>query len=499
MNDKKTILKAENISKSFGPTKALQSVSFEIRQGEVVGLIGENGSGKSTFSTIVAGIQKQDSGNLYLNGELYQPKDINDAISHGVSMVVQEQGTLDNISVAANIFAGKEDEFSRFGFMDIRKMNEKAAAQLEELGITGINPAQLVNSMSFEERKLLEIARAAYTDPQLLLIDETTTALGKDGRDILYGLINKLRDNNKTVLFISHDIEELMNICDSIIVLRDGKYIGALSKEEMDISALRRMMVGREIAESLYRTDDEGRKSDEVALSAEHIRYGLLKDVSLQLHRGEILGVGGLTDCGMHELGKILFGIITPDYGKVTLADGSQIKDPYHSVKKKLGYVSKNRDTEALMSASSVRDNICMPNLYRLADHGLVSPKKERELVAKWQESLEIKMRDQSQFVMYLSGGNKQKVSMAKWLASDADIYIFDCPTRGIDIGVKSDIYKLMIDLKEKNKAILMISEELPELIGMSDRVLVMKDGEIKGEFLRSKDVTEHTLIDYMI
>lgn len=499
MSEKQVILKAENISKSFGPTKALQEVSFEIRQGEVVGLIGENGSGKSTFSTIVAGIQKQDSGNLYLNGQLYEPKDINDAISHGVSMVVQEQGTLDNISVAANIFAGKEDEFSKFGFMDIKKMNNVAKKQLEEIGINNIDPAQLVNYMSFEERKLLEIARAEYTNPQLLIIDETTTALGKDGRDVLYGLINKLRDEDKTVLFISHDIEELMNICDSIIVLRDGKYIGALNKDEMDINTLRKMMVGREVAESLYRTDFDGRLTDDVVLSAEHIKYGLLNDVSLQLHQGEILGIGGLTDCGMHDLGKILFGIIKPDYGTVKLNDGTVIDNPSTSIKKKIGYVSKNRDTEALMSASSVRDNICMPNLNTLADKGLVSPKKERELVDEWQKQLGIKMRDQDQFVMYLSGGNKQKVSMAKWLASDADIYIFDCPTRGIDIGVKEDIYKLMNELKQDNKAILMISEELPELIGMSDRILVMKDGDIKGEFLRDKDVTEHTLIDYMI
>lgn len=499
MSEKQVILKAENISKSFGPTKALQEVSFEIRQGEVVGLIGENGSGKSTFSTIVAGIQKQDSGNLYLNGQLYEPKNINDAISHGVSMVVQEQGTLDNISVAANIFAGKEDEFSKFGFMDIKKMNNVAKKQLEEIGINNIDPAQLVNYMSFEERKLLEIARAEYTNPQLLIIDETTTALGKDGRDVLYGLINKLRDEDKTVLFISHDIEELMNICDSIIVLRDGKYIGALNKDEMDINTLRKMMVGREVAESLYRTDFDGRLTDDVVLSAEHIKYGLLNDVSLQLHQGEILGIGGLTDCGMHDLGKILFGIIKPDYGIVKLNDETIIDNPSTSIKKKIGYVSKNRDTEALMSASSVRDNICMPNLNSLAKNGFVSPKEERDLVDKWSKILGIKMRDQSQFVMYLSGGNKQKVSMAKWLASDADIYIFDCPTRGIDIGVKEDIYNLMNKLKNDNKAILMISEELPELIGMSDRILIMKDGNIQSEFLRSADVTEHTLIDYMI
>lgn len=492
-------LKAVNICKSFGPTKALQNVSFEIKRGEVVGLIGENGSGKSTFSTIVAGIQKQDSGELYFNGELYTPTDINDAISKGISMVVQEQGTLDNISVAANIFAGKEDVFTKYGFMDIKKMNEAAKIQLDAIGVKNIDPAMLVNFMSFEERKLLEIARAEYTNPQILLIDETTTALGKDGRDILYGLINKMRDSGKTVLFISHDIEELMNICDSIIVLRDGQYIGALNKEEMNINTLRKMMVGREVAESLYRTDYEPRLTDEKVISAKNIKFGLLNNVSLDLHKGEILGIGGLTDCGMHELGKIMFGIIKPDYGEVELANETLISNPSVAVKNKMGYVSKNRDTEALMSASSVKDNICMPNLNNLAKGGFVLPKSEKELVDKWQKVLGIKMSSQSQFVMYLSGGNKQKVSMAKWLAADCDIYIFDCPTRGIDIGVKSDIYTLMQELKKQNKAILMITEELPELIGMSDRILLMKDGAITSEFIRNKDINEHTLIEYMI
>lgn len=493
------ILSAKGISKSFGPTKALVDVDIEVKRGQVVGLIGENGSGKSTFSTIVAGIQKQDGGQLLFDGKPYAPLDIADAIKQGISMVVQEQGTLSGISVAANIFAGKEQQFTKYGFIDVNAMNTAAAQALEKIGVTGIHPSQLVNSMSFEERKLLEVARAECSNPQLLIIDETTTALGKEGRDVMYRLINNMRSTNRSVLFISHDIEELMNICDSIIVLRDGHYVGALSREEMSVGALRKMMVGREIAENFYRSDYEGRLTDEVVLIGKHICYGSMKDVSIELHKGEILGIGGLTDCGMHELGKVLFGALRPDYGAVRLSDGTNISSTKQAVRNHIGYVSKNRDTEALMSAGSVRDNLCLPNLPTLAKFWLIAPKKEREMVEKWRDILGIKMQNAKQFCMYLSGGNKQKVSIAKWLASEASIYIFDCPTRGIDIGVKSDIYNLLTDLKKQGKAILMISEELPELIGMSDRILTFKNGEISGEFLRDPSITEHVLIDYMI
>lgn len=497
--DREVILRAEGISKSFGPTKALVQVSFEIKRGEVVGLIGENGSGKSTFSTIVAGIQKQDEGQLYLNDKPYAPTDITDAISKGVAMVVQEQGTFNNISVAANIFAGREQQFTKAGLLNLKAMNAAAANALEKIGVEGVNPAQPVNTMSFEERKLLEVARAECAEPQLLIIDETTTALGREGRDVMYRLINKMRGDNRSVLFISHDIEELMQICDSIIVLRDGHYIGTLDREEMNVGTLRQMMVGREIADNFYSCDWKGRLTNDVALSARNICYGPMKDLALDLHKGEILGIGGLTDCGMHDFGKILFGIIKPDFGIVKLADGTKITAPGQAVKNHMAYISKNRDTEALMSAGSVKDNLCLPNLARLAKAGLVSPKAETALANRIGETLSIKMQDPNQYVMYLSGGNKQKVSIGKWLASDAEIYIFDCPTRGIDIGVKADIYRILTDLKNSGKGIIMISEELPELIGMSDRILTFKDGAISGEFLRDPSTTEHTLINYMI
>ena len=499
---KKPILRVENICKSFGPTKALVNVSIALYPGEVMGLIGENGSGKSTLSTIIAGIQKQDSGEMFFQEQPYSPKSLTDAVSKGVCMVVQEQGTLDGLNVAANIFASKEKDFRKGLFLDLQKMNDTAKTLLSRIGLDDIDPEQYVDALPFEKRKLLEVARAEYAKPQILLIDETTTALEKNGREVMYSLINKMRDEGRSVIFISHDIEELMAICDRITVLRDGHLIGVLEKEELSVQKMRSMMVGREVAENFYRSDYEAAPHEgDPILSCEHIRFGVLNDMSIELHKGEILGLGGLVDCGMHDLGKILFGITKPDYGRVVLHGEKDeiITNTNSAVKHKMAYISKNRDTEALMGAGSITENMCLPSYREMAKAGLINPKDEKELVQKWQEILSIKMQDASQFVMYLSGGNKQKVSIAKWMATDADVYIFDCPTRGIDIGVKAEIYKLLVLLKEQGKAVLMISEELPELIGMSDRIIILKNGEVSKTFVRSKELTEHMLIDYMI
>ena len=497
--ERKELLTAKGVYKSFGPTKALVNVDFKIKTGEIHGLIGENGSGKSTLSTIMVGIQNADAGELYLYNELYKPKSLIDAMNHQVCMIVQEQGTLNGISVAANIFAGKESDFTKYGLLNVKKMNEKARELLESIGIMNINVEQMVDRMSFEDRKLLEVARAEYSNPNLLIIDETTTALGKEGRVVMYNLIKRMRDENKSVIFISHDIDELISVCDLVTILRDGVIVGTLEKNEMQQAKMKQMMVGREIAENFYRNEYDGRLTDEVVLKAKNIFSGMIKNVNLELHKGEILGIGGLADCGMHELGKVVFGLTIPEIGTVEVVGKGTIKNSKQAVCARMGYVSKNRDTEALMSGGSIKDNMCLAVLPKLVKCGLIFSKKEDEVVKEWKEKLSIKMKSAKQFCMHLSGGNKQKVSIAKWLATNPDIIIFDCPTRGIDIGVKSDIYKLLTSLKNSGKAIIMISEELPELIGMSDRIIMMKKGVIEKELLRSSEINENTLIDYMI
>lgn len=493
------LFKAEKLCKSFGLTNALANVNIGIGRGRIHGLIGENGSGKSTLASICAGIQKPDGGTMYLDGAEYRPNGTIDAINHGVSMVVQEQGTISGITVAANIFMGEENLFAKSGILNVRKMHREARGILDSIGLSHIASGKMIDSLTFEDRKLVELARTLYMSPKLWIIDETTTALTVIGREILYSLMNKLRDQDCSVLFISHDIEEIIRLCDSLTILRDGVLVAELRKEEFDSDNIKQLMIGREMSSHYYREDPRGQYENTVVLKAEGISNCILKDVSIELHQGEILGIGGLSDCGMHDLGKIMFGLIAPDAGKVRMSDGAEITDAVSAVEKGIAYVSKNRDKESMMPVCSIKDNICLPSLKNLKRLGLISRKNENRLAEKWVNKLKIKTHSVDQFCNTLSGGNKQKVVLAKWLGKGSNILILDCPTRGIDIGSKASIYMLIEDLKKEGKSIILISEELPELIGMSDRITVLKDGIISGEFNRAEGLTEAKLIRKMI
>ena len=495
------LLSAKKVCKAFGPTRALIDVDVEVRAGEIRGFIGENGSGKSTFSSIVAGAQFADSGTFEMNGKPYAPKNMVDAQNHGVSMIIQEMGTIGKISVASNIFAGRLEEFAKGGFVNFKEINKRANAILKDLGIHDIKAEMMTSQLNFEDRKIVEIARAMVANPDLLIVDETTTALAQKGRTILYRLINRLHDENKAVLFISHDLNELIDICNSITVLRDGVIIDTLNKDQMTIDVMRTLMVGRELSGSYYRDDYVCSYDDEVVLEAKQITYGPFENFDLELHKGEILGIGGLSACGMHELGKILFGIEKPITGKVTLkGKGVRIKSPVIAVKNKMAYVSKERDKEAIILNASIQENLVMPSLNNISNKiGYISNRAEAELAKKQIATMSIKCRDSKQYCSQLSGGNKQKVVFSKWLAKESDVFILDCPTRGIDVGVKAAMYKLMTDLKEQGKSIVMISEELLELIGMSDRMLLIKEGKLKAEIKRSKDITEQHIIEHII
>lgn len=492
-------LQAKGIFKAFGSTKALTDANLQLEKGEIHGLIGENGSGKSTLASIAAGIQQKDAGEMLRLGTSYEPHSIFDAIARGIAMIGQEQNTFDETNVAENIFLGKEEKFIVNGFVSQKRMNAAAREILGRLELTNIDEKEMVGKLNFEERKLVELAKAMYDRPQILIIDETSTTLGKYGRELLYQVMYGMRKEENAVLFISHDVEEIMHMCDRVTILRDGRVIATIEKRDYDSGEIKRLMVGREIADDYYRTDYGESCADKVALEAKNICSNMLYDVSLAVSYGEILGIGGLTDCGMHNLGKVLFGLEKPEKGTVITSDGCEIRNPTIAHGKKIAYISKNRDKEALMLSSSIKDNICLPSYGDMKKKFLIFPRDEKEFAGKWAQALLVKMRDINQNVRYLSGGNKQKVAVAKWLGTDADIYIFDCPTRGIDVGVQSDIYDLLDGLRIKGKAILMISEELPELIGMSDRIIILKNGKISGEFNRDKSLDESQLIHYII
>ena len=494
-------LQVKNITKHFGINRALNNVSFNINKGEVHALIGENGSGKSTLTNMLTGIYPMESGHFILDGEEIHPKNQVDANNHGVSIIVQELGTLSGLTVAENIFLGHEERFIKYGIRNTKAMNNEANALLKQYGFTHIKASTLVDDYKFEDRKLIEIVKATYFHPKIVVIDETTTALSQEGREELYKHMKRIKESGNTVIFISHDLPEILDKSDTITILRDGVYIDTVKSSDVNENDLKKLMVGREVTGDYYRSDYGEKVSDEVVLSVKNVTVpGLIEDVSFDLHKGEILGFGGLSESGMHEIGKAIFGASYDREGSVTLADGTQINDIPTAIKHSIAYTSKDRDNESVVLNQSIGDNICLPSLDELSGAAhLISDKKKKEFANKFAKQMSVKMVDVNQFVSNLSGGNKQKVVLARWIGKDSDIVVLDSPTRGIDIKVKQDIYQLMDQMRKNGKSIIMISEELMELIGMCDRIMIMKDGRISGELERDQNLDENGLITMMV
>ncbi len=500
--ERELLFEARNLSKHFGPTIALNGVDFKVYRGQITGLIGENGSGKSTITSIAAGMQPATSGEMFFKGQPHKPATMIEGAAAGIGMIVQEQGTVSGISVAQNIFLGSENKFAKGGLVNKKKMNAEAKKALDAIGFEGVDPSMPIDALNMQDRKLVEIAKTVYNDPEMLVVDETTTALSQKGRDIIYGIMRKMRDENKAVVFISHDLEELMVTCDTLTVLRDGNLITTMEKEDMNEDDIKKHMVGREMTGDYYRPDYGTPISDEVVVKVDNITTGtgMLMNFSMELHKGEVLGIGGLSHCGMHELGRALFGEEKLLEGTVTdVKSGDAIVAPRQALLHGYGYVSKNRDQEALVLTESIHDNIMAAGYDKVQKGFLLMPKDCKAYVNKQKADLSIKCASIMQDVQYLSGGNKQKVVFGKWVGRDCDILILDCPTRGVDIGVKAAMYHLIDEMRKAGKSIVMISEEMPELIGMSDRLLILKDGELAGEFMRSKDLNENMIIDVMI
>ena len=499
---KTPILEMKHIRKTFASTVALGDVDLNVYPGEIRGLIGENGSGKSTISSIAAGMQKADSGEMLYHGKTWTPGSMIEALSGGIGMIVQESGTIQGVSVAENMFLGETKQFpGPFGSIDRKAMNAKADEALRAIGIQNVSGATPMAALDFQTRKLVEIAKVVMKDPEILVVDETTTALSQEGRQILYDLMKRLRDEGKAVLFISHDLEEIMEVCDTLTVLRDGAIIRHFTKDEFDADQIRTSMIGRELQGDYYRSDFTPSHWDEVAVELRNVSFGeALEDVSITFRKGEIVGIGGLSHCGMHPLGKILFGAIRPDSGEVVTGSGVRITSETVAMRENFGYVSKDRDVESLSLTASIRDNIAIAGMERYAvKNFLMLSSREKVYVDKQIADLSIKCADRDQAVSQLSGGNKQKVVFGKWIGRGSEVLILDCPTRGVDIGVKRAMYQLMAELKKEGKSIIMISEEMPELMGMSDRLIIMKDGRITKEFERSADLSDTEIIKYMI
>ncbi len=495
------LVEVQDMCKNFGVTIALSHVDFEVKTGEIRGLIGENGSGKSTVSSIIAGLQPPSSGTMRYKGQPWKPKTVLDAEAAGIGMIVQESGTISNISVAENIFLGSYKRFKRGPVIAKRAMIQEAQKALEKIGVTHIDASKPTRIYDMQDRKLIELAKCVYNDPELLIVDETTTALSQTGRDIIYRIMHEMAENGKAVMIISHDLNEMMEHCDTLTVLRDGVIIDNIAKADFDPDDIKQKMVGREIKGNYYRVDSDGYDAGQVVLKADCITtMDHLLCFDLELHKQEILGIGGLSDCGMHTVGRALYGLEEVVDGQVVITEsGVVVRNAQVAFRNGVGYVSKNRDTESLELNASIYANIASTGYNKNNVGPFISTRREKAYVDKQIRALMIKCQNASQPVRALSGGNKQKVVFGKWCADDADILILDCPTRGVDIGVKAAMYQLIYEMKKAGKSIVMISEELPELMGMCDRLLIMRDGQVSGEFLRENGYDDRALLECMI
>ncbi len=503
MNRVDNILEVKGLCKYFGQTVANDHIDFCLKRGEVRGLAGENGSGKSTLLQQIAGIYQKDEGTMILNGKNYAPKNPVDAINHKVSIVVQELGVLNNLPAAVNIFSGRLKRFSRFGVINMKKVYQEAENIFDKYGLMKVPLHQMCSQMSIESRKIVELARALSANPDILILDEVTQSLSQNNRDMLYRLIDMLKKEGKTIVIITHDLEEMIELCDSISVLRDGKIITTKDSGQLNTDEIKRLMVGREVSGQYYRDDETADYDAQVILKADKVTVpGQLKNVSFELHKGEILGFCGLSDSGIHEIGKAVFSISQHRKGHVTLNGENRIEinSVHTATANKMAYVPKDRDGEALMMQDSISSNFVLPSLNELQGKGIfLNPRKINDLSNRGIKEFNVKCTSAKQKIGSLSGGNKQKVNLGRWLLKDLNVLVLDCPTRGVDVGVKAYIYHVMEEAKKKGLSMILISDELPEVLGMADRLLVMKNGEICGEFLRGENFTQEALIEVMV
>lgn len=496
------LLEIKNLNKRFGATHANKNINFSLKKGEVRGLIGENGSGKSTLISQIAGMYPRDSGEIILNGEAYNPASPLDANARKISMVVQELGVINNLSSGVNVFLGRTNQFTKYGIVNLKKLYKEVNEQFEKWNIAKVPLNQLTDGYSIEMRKMIELVRALSVEPDILILDEITQALSHDNRKDLYQLIKNFRAQGKSIILITHDIEEMIEITDSITVLRDGEVVGNVLSSETSSNQIKSMMVGREVSGAYYREDMKPDYEEEVILTVKDVTVDdELEDLSFEVHKGEILGFCGLSDSGIHSVGKAVYGLSKLKNGSVFLnSKNCAINNPEIALSSGMAYVPKDRDGEALMMNASIMENICLPSLNNLKGKmGYLSPAKLRELAEITSKELSVKCVGIDQAMRGLSGGNKQKVNLGRWVAKDLDVLVLDCPTRGVDVGVKAYIYAMMKDLKKKGIAMILISDELTEVLGMSDRLYVMKEKKITGMIRRDEDFSEEKVIEVMI
>jgi ribose transport system ATP-binding protein len=487
------ILEVENVSKSFPGVQALDRVSFDLRRGEVHALVGENGAGKSTLMKILSGVYQADEGVIRYKGEPVSFSDVNQASEAGIAIIYQELNLIPHLSVAANIFIGREP-LTRFGTLNEKKMNADAVATLGRLNVS-LDPTIKLNQLPVSKQQMVEIAKAISFDSEVLIMDEPTSALTESEIDELFAIIHALRDRGVAIIYISHRLEELKHIVDRISIFRDGHSVSTDDYAAIRMDEIVNRMVGRKL-ENKFPPKQNVPFTEKLLEVRNLVRAGVLRDISFDLHRGEILGIAGLMGAGRTELGRAIAGADPIDSGDVIM-NGRRLSlhSPSDAIGAGIAYLSENRKEEGLAVTMKLTENVTMANVQEISKRfGVLSRTQEMDATRQYVEELDIRTPSLLQVVNNLSGGNQQKVVVAKWLFCDSQVLIFDEPTRGIDVGSKYAVHELMGALASEGRGIIMISSDLPELFASTDRLLVLHEGKLTATLTTAETTPEEVL-----
>ncbi|MGF7048096.1 ribose transport system ATP-binding protein [Paenibacillus sp. DS2015] len=481
----------KDIYKSFGTNRVLTGVDFELQDGEVHALMGENGAGKSTLMNILIGLHQRDQGTIVIDGQETYFSNPKEAERSGIAFIHQELNVWPDMTVLDNLFIGKE-QTSKLGLLNMNKMKALANEQFRKLSVT-IPLNQEAGECSVGEKQMIEIAKALMTHAKVIVMDEPTAALTEREIQKLFEVIASLKKEGVSIVYISHRMEEIFAICDRITVMRDGKTVDTKAIPDTNFDDVVKKMVGRELTD---RFPERKSEPGDVVLEVRNAsKKGQFKDVNFSVRSGEVIGFSGLMGSGRTEMMRTLFGLETLDHGEIWVRGKKvMIRNPNDAMKAGIGFVTEDRKDEGLVLDFSIRDNMVLTNLYSFAPKGIIIDKKEQEFVDILIKRLQIKTQSSATLVRNLSGGNQQKVVIAKWIGIGLSVLILDEPTRGVDVGAKREIYQLMNELTERGVAIIMVSSELPEVLGMSDRIIVVHEGEISGE-LSQQEATQENIM----
>ncbi|MCE1253333.1 MAG: sugar ABC transporter ATP-binding protein [Anaerolineae bacterium] len=484
--DKINAVSMKNITKHFPGVTALDDVSFDVTPGEVHALVGENGAGKSTLMKILGGVYIPDSGQIFINGDKTSIRSPIDSLSKKISVIYQEFNLVPTLTVSENIFLGKE-LVTKIGTVDRKGMAQKSQEIINSLGFTSLDVHCRVQSLSVAQQQIVEIAKALFNDSSILVMDEPTTVLTEKESETLFSTINRLKSHGVAIIYISHRLEEVIRISDRITVLRDGKFIIELNNSKKDTSkeTIVRHMVGRSL--DMYYPERKTNVDPKIVLETKNLsKKGMFNNISFALHKGEILGFFGLVGAGRTELMKTIYGDFALDSGTI-LINGKEvkIKSPVNAIQRGLALVPENRKTEGLILMLALDENIALPNTKLISQHGYILKNKKRKLAEEFINSMSIRPPFYNKPVEDFSGGNQQKVVVAKWLAAQPHVIIMDEPTRGVDIYAKREIYEIINQMTENGISVIVISSEMSEVMGICDRIMVMHEGELTGEYDR--------------